>query len=320
MESVDGAAPTVDYAHLRSPRQLVTLRGDMEQLSGKCAFVTGGASGIGLGIARVLVDAGMRVTIADIREDHLAAALALFDSLGQSNNVLAIELDVTDREEFGRAADKTREKFGPVHVLVNNAGVGIVGPVGTATFDDWDWGLNVNLGGAVNGLCTFLPRMIAQRQGGHIVTTSSLSAITPSPRNATIYATAKAALMAMTEAMRDELADHGIGVSVLLPGPFKTNIREVGRYRQPRYRQHSAYREEEERLATREDAPDWSDPLDAGRLVLQAIRANQLYVITHGEYRGWAETKFEGILAAYPPPKDPERARAMGRARAVKPV
>ncbi len=291
----------------------------MEQLNGKCAFVTGGASGIGLGIARVLVDAGMRVMIADIRKDHLETALALFDSLGQGRHVATTELDVTDREEFARAADKTYEKLGAVHVLVSNAGVGITGPVATATFDDWDWGLQVNLGGAVNALCTFLPRMIAQRQEGHIVMTSSLSAITPSPRNATIYATAKAALMAMTEAMRDELADQRIGVSVLLPGPFKTNIREAGRYRQPRYQQRSGYRAEEERLATREDAPDWSNPLDAGRLVLEAIRANQLYVITHGEYRGWAETKFADILAAYPPPKDPERARAMGRTRAVKP-
>ncbi len=291
----------------------------MEQLNGKCAFVTGGASGIGLGIARVLVEAGMRVMIADIRKDHLETALALFDSLGQGRHVVATELDVTDRDEFARAADKAREKLGAVHVLVSNAGVGITGPVATATFDDWDWGLQVNLGGAVNALCTFLPRMIAQRQEGHIVMTSSLSAITPSPRNATIYATAKAALMAMTEAMRDELADQRIGVSVLLPGPFKTNIREAGRYRQPRYQQRSGYRAEEERLATREDAPDWSNPLDAGRLVLEGIRTNQLYLITHGEYRGWAETKFADILAAYPPPKDPERARAMGRTRPVKP-
>ncbi len=292
----------------------------MEQLDGKCAFITGGGSGIGLGIARVLVDAGMRVTIADVRKDHLEAALALFESLGKSRCVVAMELDVTDRDGFARAADRSYENLGAVHVLVSNAGVGITGPVAAATFDDWDWGLNVNLGGTVNALCTFLPRMIAQRQGGHVVITSSLSAITPSPRNATIYATAKAALMAMGEAMRDELTDHGIGVSVLLPGPFKTNIREAGRNRQARYRRHSGYRAEEESLAAREDAPDWSDPVDAGRMVLEAIRANHLYVITHGEYRGWAEAKFEGILAAYPPPKDPERARALGRRREVKPT
>jgi NAD(P)-dependent dehydrogenase (short-subunit alcohol dehydrogenase family) len=289
----------------------------MEQLDGKFAFITGGASGIGLGIARVLVDVGMKVMIADIRKDHLERALALFDSLGKSRSVVGTELDVTDRDGYTRCADAIYQEWGAVHVLVSNAGVGITGPVATATFDDWDWGLNVNLGGAVNALCTFLPRMIAQRQGGHIVVTSSLSAITPSPRNAAIYATAKAALMAMTEAMRDELADHGIGVSVLLPGPFKTNIREANRNRQPRYRQHSGYRTEEERLAAREDAPDWSDPLEAGQMVLDAIRANQLYVITHGEYRGWAQTKFEAILSAYPQPKDPERARAMGRTRAA---
>ncbi len=292
----------------------------MEQLEGKGALVTGGASGIGLGIARVLVDAGMRVMIADLRTDHLQRALALFDSLGQGQRVLGRKLDVTDREAFAQTADEAFESLGGVQVLVSNAGVGIAGPLATATFDDWDFGLEVNLGGTVNALCTFLPRMIQQRRGAHIVITSSLSAITPSPRNAAIYATAKAALLAMGEAMRDELADHGIGVSVLLPGPFKTNIREAGRNRPARYRGHSGYEAEEERLATREDAADWSDPLEAGRRVLEAIRANQLYVITHGEYRGWAESKFEAILAAYPVPKDPERARAMGRKRPVKPT
>jgi NAD(P)-dependent dehydrogenase (short-subunit alcohol dehydrogenase family) len=291
----------------------------MEQLEGKCAFVTGGASGIGLGIARAMVEAGMRVMLADLRRDHLETALGLFRSLGRASQVLTTELDVTDRAGFARAADEAFTKLGAVHVLVSNAGVGIAGPIATATFDDWDFGLNVNLGGTVNGLTLFLPRMIAQGTGGHIVTTSSLSAFSPSPRNAVIYATAKAALVAMSEAMRDELADHHIGVSVLLPGPFKTNIREAGRNRPPRFRQHSGYTAEEERLAQREDAPDWSDPLDAGRMVVDAIRNDRLYVITHGEYKGWAETKFEVILAAYPPPKDPERARALGRKRAVKP-
>jgi NAD(P)-dependent dehydrogenase (short-subunit alcohol dehydrogenase family) len=290
----------------------------MEQLEGKCAFITGGASGLGLGMARAFLDAGMKVTIADFRKDHIATAMALFESIQKGRNAHAVELDVTDRDGFKRAADEAFAAMGKVHVLVNNAGVGIAGPVATATFNDWDFGLDVNLGGAVNGLVTFLPRMIAQGEGGHIVTSSSLSALTPSPRNAVIYATTKAALLAMSEAMKDELADYKIGVSVLMPGPFKTNIREAGKNRPPRYRGESGYGEVEARLAAREDAADWFDPLEAGQLVVDAIRNDKLYVITHGEFKGWSEARFEDILAAFPPPKDPERAKQMGRKRPVK--
>jgi NAD(P)-dependent dehydrogenase (short-subunit alcohol dehydrogenase family) len=290
----------------------------MEHLEGRHAFVTGGASGIGLGIARALLDAGMTVTIADFRTDHIDASLALFESIQKGRSAHAIELDVTDRAGFARAADEAVAKFGAVDVLVNNAGVGIIGPVASATFADWDLGLDVNIGGVVNGIATFLPRMIARGAGGHIVNTASLAAISPSPRDSTIYATTKAAVMAMSEAMQEELADHNIGISVLLPGPFKTNIREVGLNRPARYQTASGYRAVEERLATREDAPDWLDPLEAGHMVCDAIRENRLYVITHGEFKGWAEAKFEDILAAYPPPRDPERAKAMGRRRPVR--
>ncbi|HEY0105623.1 MAG TPA: SDR family NAD(P)-dependent oxidoreductase [Rhizomicrobium sp.] len=290
----------------------------MEQLEGKCAFVTGGASGLGLGIARALLEAGMKVAIADFRKDHIERALALFESIQKGRDVVAVELDVTDRAAFSRAADEAFAHFGKIHVLVNNAGVGIIGPVATATYSDWDFGIDVNLGGVVNGICTFLPRMIAQGEGGHIVTTSSISALSPSPRDSVIYATTKAATLAMSESMRDELADHKIGVSVLMPGPFKTNIREVGSNRPARYQAQSGYRDVEARLETREDAADWLDPIEAGTMVVDAIRADRLYVITHGEFKGWAESKFEDILAAFPAPRDPERAKAMGRRRPVR--
>ncbi|MEJ0027100.1 MAG: SDR family NAD(P)-dependent oxidoreductase [Rhizomicrobium sp.] len=292
----------------------------MENLEGKCAFVTGGASGLGLGIAWALLEAGMKVAIADFRKDHIETALAFFESIQRGRDVVAVELDVTDRPQFARAADQAFAALGKVHVLVNNAGVGILGPVTTATFADWDFGIDVNLGGVVNGIATFLPRMIAQGEGGHIVTTSSISALTPSPRDSVIYATTKAATLAMGEAMRDELADHKIGVSVLMPGPFKTNIREAGKNRPARYQTGSGYGAVEERLSRREDAPDWLEPIEAGRMVVAAIREDRLYVITHGEFKGWTESKFEDILAAFPPPRDPERAKAMGRRRPVRPA
>jgi len=290
----------------------------MEDLKGKVAFVTGGASGIGLGIARALVDAGMKVMIADLRKDHIDKALELFEGLQKGREVAAVELDVTDREGFARAADAAWERFGGVHVLVNNAGVGIQGPIVDATFADWDWGLDVNLGGAVNGLCTFLPRMVAQGEGGHVVNTSSLSGINPAPRNSAIYGTTKAALIAMSETIRAELSDHDIGVSVLIAGPYKTNIREAGQNRQAKYRSGSGYLGEETQLAARANMDDWADPLDAGERVVKAIRENRLYIVTHGEFKGWAEQKFEDILAAYPP-VDPALLKRMGRYRPARP-
>lgn len=289
----------------------------MEEFKGRHAFVTGGASGIGLAIAEAFVDVGMTATIADIREDHIETALAGFAERGQRDKVEAIELDVADREAFARAADADFARYGRVDILVNNAGVGISGPIAETTFDDWDFGIGVNLYGAVNGLTLFLPRMIAGGHGGHIVNVSSLSGITAAARNSAIYAVTKAGLVALTESIRDELADHDIGVSVLMPGPFKTNIREVANYRPERYRAHSGYGDVETKLAQRADDPSWADPKDAAKMVMDAIRNNTLYVITHGDFKGWAEGRFEEILAAFPY-CDPARLAALGRRRPAK--
>src|SRR5690606_5048783 len=130
----------------------------MKDVQGKVAFITGGASGIGSGIAGAFVDAGMKVVLADLRQDHIDEALGQFASRGKANQVHAIRVDVTDRAAMAAAADETERVFGKVHVLVNNAGVGIQGPFKGVTYEDWDFGLAVNLGGVVNGLQTFLPR------------------------------------------------------------------------------------------------------------------------------------------------------------------
>ena len=158
----------------------------MKDVAGKIAFVTGGASGIGLGIAGVFVDAGMKVVLADLRQDHIDEALAGFEQRGQSRSVHAIRVDVTDRAAMGAAAAETERKFGKVHVLVNNAGVGIQGPFKGITYEDWDFGLAVNLGGVVNGLQTFLPRIRAHGEGGHIVSTASLAALVPMPASSLV--------------------------------------------------------------------------------------------------------------------------------------
>jgi NAD(P)-dependent dehydrogenase (short-subunit alcohol dehydrogenase family) len=282
----------------------------MQEVAGKTAFVTGGASGIGLGMVEALVAAEMNVVIADLRPDHIATALQRVVEAGSREHVHAIELDVTDREGFARAADEAEGVFGTVHVVCNNAGMGILGPVTAARYDDWDWGLGVLLGGVVNGIQTFLPRMLAHGEGGHIVNTSSMAGVLPIP-GAAIYITAKAALIGLSEALRSELADKGIGVSAFCPGPVQTNIREGGRTRPERYGD-SGYVELERELEARPNSPLWMDPLECGERVLTGIRRNDLYIFTHREFREGADERFRAMLASFPDePLDEERAEAI---------
>ena len=192
----------------------------MQTLRDKVAFVTGGASGIGLGIAKAMVSSGMRVVIADVREDHLADARAWFVSQKQSRRIKTIKLDVTNRKAYARAADKAEDAFGRIHVLVNNAGLGLLGTIDKTKFDDWDWGMDVMIGGVINGILTILPRIRAHGEGGHIVNTSSMAAMVPIP-NCSIYITAKSALVGLSECLAGELAPHNIGVSAFCPGPVQ---------------------------------------------------------------------------------------------------
>src|SRR4051812_41343095 len=143
---------------------------------GKTAFVTGGASGIGLGIAKVLVARGAKVVLADLRQDHIDDALAEFAGGGQSNAVSALQLDVTNRAAYREAAERMQDEFGGIDILVNNAGVGLEGPVLQATYADYDFGFGVNVGGVINGFVEFVPQIIAHGRGGHVVSTASLAA------------------------------------------------------------------------------------------------------------------------------------------------
>ena len=200
--------------------------------------------------------------------------------------------------------------FGNVHVVCNNAGMGILGPVTVAHYDDWDWGLGVLLGGVVNGIQTFLPRLLAHGEGGHIVNTSSMAGVLPIP-GAAIYITAKAALIGLSEALRSELAPEGIGVSAFCPGPVQTNIREGGRTRPERYGD-SGYAELERELEERPNSPLWMDPLECGERVLEGIRRDDLYIFTHREFREGADERFRAMLASFPDePRDEERAEAI---------
>ena len=200
----------------------------MEDVTGKTAFITGGAGGIGLAMAHVFAEAGMNVAILDIEAEALTRAE---ESLSETNTgVVAIRADVTDREAFADAADKAEARFGPVHVVCNNAGVVNFGRLDEVSYADYDWVLGVNIGGVVNGLQTFLPRMQAHGEGGHIVNTSSIAGHL-SPGNLGIYCASKYAVLALSESLAGELAGSNIGVSVLCPAAVATGIVDSDRNR-----------------------------------------------------------------------------------------
>jgi NAD(P)-dependent dehydrogenase (short-subunit alcohol dehydrogenase family) len=283
----------------------------MDNVDGKVAFITGGASGIGLGLAKVLVNAGAKVVIADVRQDHLDDAAAWFVQHGQKDSVLAIRLDVTDRAAYANAAEQSLRAFGKMHILVNNAGMGISGSVKEARYDDWDWGLGVMIGGAINGITTFLPHLLSHGEGGHIVNTCSMAAFIP-VKNFSIYGTAKMALIGLAECLRTDLAADNIGASAFCPGPVQSNIHESGKTRPEKYQRNSGLAVQEQQLQARQNNPLWMDPVECGERILHGIRRNDLYIFTHPEFKEGVAEHFEATLAAFPDePINTERAAAI---------
>jgi NAD(P)-dependent dehydrogenase (short-subunit alcohol dehydrogenase family) len=268
----------------------------MQNLAGKTAFVTGGASGIGLGIAKALLAAGMNVVIADIRDDHLQAAEA---ELGDPKRTLALKLDVTDRNDFTRAADAAEARFGKLHILCNNAGVAVVGPAALATFADWDWVMGVNLGGSINGVVTILPRIRRHGEGGHIVNTASMSGLLPHS-GATIYGTSKGAAVAMMECMRGELEPEGIICSAFCPGAVQSNIAKSAETR-PSSLADTGYAEADKR---RQQGGNffhlYRTKEEIGARVLQGILNDELYIVTHSEFRQGVEERAQAMCASVP--------------------
>jgi NAD(P)-dependent dehydrogenase (short-subunit alcohol dehydrogenase family) len=270
----------------------------MIELEGKVAFVTGGTSGIGLGIARALHAAGMKVVIASRQSKHLESALRAFP--GKHDTVHAMQLDVTDRDAMAGAVEEVIRVFGKVHVLCNNAGVGVLASVARASFRDWDWALSVNVGGVVNGIQAFVPRILEQGEGGHIVSTASMGGLFLGG-TAGVYCTTKYAVVGMMESLRAELAPYGVGASVYCPGLVNTNFHESEEGRPAQYAEEGRIVDPEMKQRIKDEImARGMDPLEAGQRVLEGIRSNQLYIISHPEYGQGLRERFDAILASVP--------------------
>jgi NAD(P)-dependent dehydrogenase (short-subunit alcohol dehydrogenase family) len=207
-------------------------------------------------------------------------------------------MDVTDRGAMADAADEVERVFGKVHILCNNTGVGVAGPLKLATYDDWDWVMGVTLGGTINGVRTFLPRILAHGEGGHIVNTSSMAGILPHPGMG-LYNTAKFAVVGLSESLREELAAENVGVSVLCPGPINTRIHEAEKTRPARFA-NSGLAETTKVLQKMKDNPLFMDPSAVGEMVLDAILHNRLYILTHAEFGDGLRARHAALEAAIP--------------------
>ena len=269
----------------------------MKDLAGKTAFVTGAASGIGFGIASALAQAGVKVMLCDIEEAALAAAL---EKLRLTNaDVECVRADISLKGELAAAAEATLARYGKVHILVNNAGVGGSGPYGMWSDAAWDWTLGVNLRAVVWGIEIFGPLIERHGEGGHIVSTASIAGLVSNGSGA--YNVSKYGVVALSEGLRIELAPRGIGVSVLCPGFVRTQIlnsrrnlpeRLVGAFRgQPT--DPLAY------AALRERVAHGIDPAYVGALVREGIENDWPYIFTDTEFEPIVEMRFARIREGF---------------------
>ncbi len=269
----------------------------MQQLEGKVAFVTGAGSGIGLGIAQALAAAGVKVMLCDIEQAALDAAVA---GLAATNaDVAGIRADVSLKDELKAAADETVARFGKVHILVNNAGVGGGGDYGEWTDSSWDWTIGVNLMSVVWGVEIFGPLIEGHGEGGQIVSTASIAglvaAVNPS------YNVTKYGVVALSEGLRPTLAARGIGVSVLCPGFIRTQIMDSRRNLPSRFGDIEEMNEGANEIVetAREAIAHGIDPRYVGELVREGIEGDWPYILTDTEFEPIVAERFANITAGF---------------------
>ncbi|MGH6990707.1 MAG: SDR family NAD(P)-dependent oxidoreductase [Stellaceae bacterium] len=271
----------------------------MRDFTGKTAFITGGASGIGLGFAEVFAEAGMNIALADIEEAALAAAVDRLKAKGAK--IIGLECDVGDRGSMERAAARALDTFGKVHLLSNNAGVSRNGPISEIAETDWQWTIGVNLMGMIHGLQAFVPHMKAHGEPSHIVSTSSMAGMRTSIAGGPYTAT-KFAIVGLSEVLAIELKGSNIGVSVFCPNNIRTNMPTSGRNRPARFGgaidmkadPHAA----EHAAVMGPRSREGMDPVEAARRVKWGIEHDQLFIFSHAEEKPIIEERFGRILAA----------------------
>jgi NAD(P)-dependent dehydrogenase (short-subunit alcohol dehydrogenase family) len=262
----------------------------LKELKGKTVYITGGNTGIGLGIGRAAADAGMNVVMGYIEADKVESALAQYKP-EQRARVMAIYHDVTHRPGWGNTLREINAKFGNLHLLVNNAGIKTLRQASQVEGGGWDAAVAVNFTGIYNGCAAVIPHMIEHGEGSHIVTTSSMGGILPGV-NAGVYTATKFAAFGIMEALRVELMGTNIGTSVYSPGGVSTD--------------HEP--DDPARVLM-------MDPVEAGERVLNGVINNDLFIFTHPEFKAGMKERFDAILASVPDEPFPEtRARAETRA------
>jgi NAD(P)-dependent dehydrogenase (short-subunit alcohol dehydrogenase family) len=264
----------------------------MDDLTGKVAFVTGGASGIGLALAKGFAKEGAKVVLADIEAEPLKQAEA--DLLASGAEAVGVQCDVSSHSSFAAAADRAIEAFGKVHIVCNNAGVAPSGALDETTPADWNWCLGVNLMGVVHGIQTLVPRIKEHGEGGHVVNTASVAGLMALPTLG-IYTATKYAVVGISETLHGELAPAGIGVSVLCPSFVKTRLHESQRNRPAELSTGSEKTDEfmAQMLASA------TDPDVIAERVIRGVRRGDLYILPHPELKAGFEVRANAILAAF---------------------
>jgi len=276
----------------------------MKEFKDKVALVTGAASGIGFALADRFASVGMKVVLADVEVAALATAEAALKAKGAP--VLAVRTDVSKAAEVEALAQAAYDKFGAVHVLCNNAGVGVGGLTWEQSLDDWEWVLGVNLWGVIHGLRAFVPRMLAGGAEGHIVNTASIAGLISAPYMS-VYEATKHAVVAMTESLRMELEMAGgkIGASVLCPGFVQTRISDSDRNRPSRGSRGETAAQATVREMARQQVQAGISPGEVAEAVIEAIRSDSFYVLTHPRFAKLIRTRMENILEGRNPKFEP---------------
>ena len=271
----------------------------MFKFEGRTAVISGGAEGIGLSIAKALGEQKMNIVLADIDEKNLLKSAAELESLGIP--VLAALLDVADEMQWKSVAEKAVERFGKVHMVVNNAGVGgDSGPIENQETEGWQWALGVNLMGVVYGAKVMTPLIKDHGEGGWILNVSSMAGMGGVPYSGA-YTASKAAVVALSESWAAELQDKRIGVSVLCPAFVQTRIYDSERNRPDKYKSENYQIENESSFSkqTKQMVKDGIDVSIVGKRVVEAINHGELYIFTHPNYRQVNQQRFNGIDEAF---------------------